>query len=505
MKANRRQGTMILTQQHTDMGKESISPQLPQQLGILQLLTNLTNQRITHLPDLLEVIVREVRNTVDSAQFCLIAIYNGKTQQLELTTTAGIGAEKLPFLKLNGTLESGDTIWGWRDELISSNETFNTNSGLLTQVFTTGSSQLFQGTKEEIECIVDDFPSCSLFPCVPVFSAFTPASMYAVPIKSAQAGKMGVLAIGNWDNSYAFNLTAQQLLDTLGEVAAIAINNAIMLQVLEEREERLARQNEILLEQNHELEKIRQQIQLQNLQLLQTAELKSQFLATTSHELRTPLNVILGLSQVLLRQRSATLSEQQIEMMQRILSNGNHLLSIIEDMLEFANVEAGNVSFHPEEFNLKTLILNTVAEHRSLAEEKLLDLQVDINLACPIIANDSSRLRQVLVKLLSNAIKFTTTGSIKLKAWETSPDKIAIAVEDTGIGIAPHHLECIFEQFRQVDQSNSRKYEGMGLGLAITKSLVQMMQGKISVTSKPSAGSTFYVELPKQINPYRGI
>jgi signal transduction histidine kinase len=505
MRANRRQATMILTQQHTDMGKESISPQLPQQLGILQLLTKLTNQRLTHLPDLLEVIVKEVRNTVDSAQFCLIALCNAHTQQLELTTTAGIGAEKLPFLKLNGSLESGDTIWGWRDELISSDETFNTKSGLLTQVFTTGLSQLFQGTKEEVECIVDDFPSCSLFPCVPVFSAFTPASMYAVAIKSAQAGILGVLAIGNWDNPYAFNSASQNLLDTLAEVSAIAINNAIMLQVLEEREERLARQNEILLEQNHELEKMRQQIQLQNLQLLEAAELKSQFLATTSHELRTPLNVILGLSQVLLRQRTSTLSEQQIEMMQRILSNGNHLLSIIEDMLEFANVEAGNVSFHPEEFNLKTLVLTTVAEHRSLAEEKLLDLQVDINLACPLIVNDSARLRQVLLKLLLNAIKFTATGSVKVKVWEICSDKIAIAVEDTGIGIAPSDLEYIFEQFRQVDQSNTRKYEGMGLGLAITKSLVQMMQGNISVTSNLSEGSTFYIELPKQINPHRVI
>ncbi|OUL30442.1 hypothetical protein BV372_22010 [Nostoc sp. T09] len=500
MGTNRRQVIMILTGQHTDMGKESISPQLPQQLGILQLLTNITNQRLTHLPDLLEVIVREVCNTIDSAQFCLIALYNAQAQQLELTTTAGIGSEKLPFLKLNGSLESGDLLWGWRGESISSDENFNTKSGLLTQVFATGVAQLFQGTREDIECVVDDFPSCSLFPCVPVFSAFTPASMYAVAIKSAQAERLGVLAIGNWENPHAFNAVSQNLLDALGEVAAIAINNTIMLQVLEEREERLARQNEILLEQNHELEQIRQQIQLQNLQLLEAAELKSQFLATTSHELRTPLNVILGLSQVLLRQRSSTLSEQQIEMVQRILNNGNHLLSIIEDMLDFANVEAGNLSLQAEEFNLADLVLTTVAEHRSLAEEKLLDLQVDVNLTCPLIVNDSDRLRQVLVKLLSNAIKFTATGGVKVKAWEISSERIAIAVQDTGIGIAPDYLECIFEQFRQVDQSNSRKYEGMGLGLAITKSLVQMMQGTISVTSNLGEGSTFHIELPKQIS-----
>ncbi|BAY24379.1 response regulator receiver sensor signal transduction histidine kinase [Calothrix sp. NIES-2100] len=494
---------MILTGQHTDMGKESIAPQLPQQLGILQLLTNLTKDRLTHLPDLLEAIAREVRQAIDSAQFCLISLYNTQTQQLELSSTTGIGAEKLPFIQLNGNIRTQDNLWNWPEKSICGDQPFHSNSSLLTQVFATGVSQLFHGTREQIDCVIDDLPLCPLISCAPVYSAFTPACMYAVAITSAQAGRLGVLAIGNWENPYAFNAASQHLLDALGEVAAIAINNTMMLQVLQEREERLARQNEILLAQNHELEQIRQQIQQQNLQLLEAAELKSQFLATTSHELRTPLNVILGLSQVLLRQRTSTLSEQQIEMVQRILNNGNHLLSIIEDMLDLANVAAGNVSFHPEEFNLKTLVLTTVAEHRSLAEEKLLDLQVDINLTCPLMVNDSDRLRQVLAKLLLNAIKFTATGRVKVKVGEISVDRIAIAVQDTGIGIAPDHLESIFEQFRQVDQSNSRQYEGIGLGLAITKSLVKMMQGTIGVTSHLGEGSTFHIELPKKIKLIR--
>lgn len=491
---------MMLTGKHTDIGKESISSQIPQPLGILQLLTNLTNQRLIHLPDLLEVIVREVRNTVDSAQFCLIALYNAQTQQLELSSAVGIGAEKLSFLELNRSLKTKNSRWGGCENSIGGDEPFHGNPSLLNQVFVTGISQLFKGSRENLDCVVDDLVSCPLFSCTPAYSPFTPASMYAVAIKSAQAGRLGVLAIGNWENPHAFNAASQHLLDALGEVAAIAINNTIMLQVLQEREERLAKQNEILLAQNRELEQIRQQMQLQNQQLVEAAELKSQFLATTSHELRTPLNVILGLSQVLLRQRTSSLAEPQIEMVQRILNNGNHLLTIIEDMLDFANVEAGNVCFQPEQFNLADLVLTTVAEHRFLAEEKLLDLQVEINLAGDFIVNDSDRLRQVLVKLLLNAIKFTATGKVTVKAWDISSDKIAIAVQDTGIGIAPHHLECIFEQFRQVDQSNSRQYEGIGLGLAITRSLVQMMQGKISVFSKLGEGSTFQIELPRKIS-----
>ncbi|BAY34758.1 response regulator receiver sensor signal transduction histidine kinase [Nostoc carneum NIES-2107] len=488
---------MILTGQYTDIGNKSISPQLPQQLGILQLLTNLTNQRITHLPDLLEVIAREVCHIVDIAQFCLIALYNSQTQKLELTTSTGISAENLHILKLNNSLDLGNKLWGEQQEYISCNQPFNTKSGLLAQVFATGISQIYQASQKHKDCMIDGFSSCPFFPCVPALSSVTPASIYAVPIKSAQAGKLGVLAIGNWDNPQAFNATAQNLLDAIAEVAAIAINNTIMLQVLEEREERLARQNEILLAQNLELEKIRQQIQLKNQQLVETGELKSQFLAITSHELRTPLNVILGLSQVLLRQRNSTLSELQTEMMQRIFNNGNHLLSIIDDMLYFAHAEAGNLSFHTEEFNLETLVLTTLAEHSYLAEEKSLNLQVEINLNSPLIVNDSDRLRQILLKLLLNAIKFTAAGSIKVKVWEITADKIAIAVEDTGIGIAPADIEYIFERFRQVDQSNTRLYEGMGLGLAITKSLVQMMQGSISVTSTVGEGSTFRIELPR--------
>jgi signal transduction histidine kinase len=188
-------------------------------------------------------------------------------------------------------------------------------------------------------------------------------------------------------------------------------------------------------------------------------------------------------------------------MVQRILNNGNHLLTIIDDMLYFGNVEAGRLSFQVEEFNLTTLILTTVAEHRSLAEDKLLDLQVEVNLTSPFVVNDSARVKQVLVKLLLNAIKFTETGSVKVKVWEISSERIAIAVQDTGIGIAESDLEyTIFEQFRQVDQTNTRKYGGIGLGLAITKSLVEIMQGTINITSKLGEGSTFCVELPRQVN-----
>ncbi|MBD2513469.1 hypothetical protein H6G93_00310 [Nostoc sp. FACHB-973] len=468
---------------------------LPKQLRIVQRLTKLCNQPRTPLNNLLEQMVQEVYDAIDSADFCFILLYNPESKQLELAAKSGINVEKLSFVQVNSNAQG--FIADFEQELVYPSLAVNSYFGLLYQVFTTGISHLFQKTKENTDNIIENY---SLSPYLPVsVSSFNPSSIYAVAIELEAAERLGVLAIGNWGNPNSFNIISLNILDTVGELIAIAINNARTMATLVECQEHLARQNEIILEQNHELEKNQYQIQLQNLQLLEVAELKSQFLATTSHELHTPLNVILGLSQVLLRQRTSNLSEKQIDMVQRIYNNGNHLLEIIDDMLYFAKVEAGNLLFKIEEFNLANLVLATVAEHRSFAEDKCLNLQVEVNLEHPIIINDSARLKQVLVKLLLNAIKFTESGSVEIKVWEISSDRIAIAVKDTGIGIAESDLAYIFEQFRQVDQTTTRKYGGIGLGLAITKSLVEIMQGTISVTSKIGEGSNFCIELPKQI------
>jgi signal transduction histidine kinase len=485
---------MILSEQQQSNLRTDIdfSP-IPAYPGILQRLTSMVNRRLTHLPQLLNEMAQEIVDAIDHTEFCLIALCNPQSQKLEVTAKAGIDVDKLQFLQINGSLASQDRLWVGKENLNTSQISGDTNISFLEQVFATGVPQLFQS--HQLEEIIEDY-TLSLCPIVSVFSAFTPATMYAVAIESAQAGRLGVLAIGNWDNPQALNLTVQNLVNAIVEIVAIAINNARMMQVLAEQEARLAAQTEIIFEQNCQLEKTQQQIQIKDVQLSATAKLKSQFLATTSHELRTPLNVILGLSQVLLRQRTATLSAQQEDMVRRVLSNGNQLLEIIDDMLFLATVQNGCISLQPQEFNVATLILTTVDEHRSLAAEKSLNLQVDINLDNPLLFNDSARLRQVLVKLLLNAIKFTETGNITVKAWKTAADRIAITVQDSGIGIEASNLEYIFEQFRQVDQTNTRQYGGTGLGLAITKSLVELMQGTISVTSELGKGSTFCVELP---------
>lgn len=263
--------------------------------------------------------------------------------------------------------------------------------------------------------------------------------------------------------------------------------------------QRLRESNELLLHKNQELEIQRQQIQVQNIKLIEASRLKSQFLATMSHELRTPLNAIIGFSQLLLRANKSDLTSQQKDMIERIFHNGRHLLALLNEILDFSKVEAGRLSLHPQPMDIGAVVQATVEELRSLAQEKQLLLTTQISVGRAIVFNDPTRLRQIVVNLLSNAIKFTDRGSITVSVASSSPETIQIAVEDTGIGIPHDHLGHIFEAFRQVDQSRTRKHPGTGLGLAITDSLVRMMNGSIHVHSQLGQGSTFVVDLPRQV------
>jgi signal transduction histidine kinase len=260
----------------------------------------------------------------------------------------------------------------------------------------------------------------------------------------------------------------------------------------------LRESNELLRRKNEELEAQRQKISLQNLKLLEASKLKSQFMATMSHELRTPMNAIIGFSQMLLRTYSNDFTDKQKDMLQRIFNNGKNLLTLLNEILDFSKLESGNLDLKPERLNLSNVVKATVAELHSLSLEKKLSVLVHDNLKDPMVINDSVRVRQIIVNLLSNAIKFTESGGIQIELSELPEDRVAIAVSDSGIGIPKGELDRIFEAFRQVDQTTTRKYQGTGLGLAIVHSLVQMMQGKITVESELDRGSVFLIELPRQ-------
>ncbi len=287
--------------------------------------------------------------------------------------------------------------------------------------------------------------------------------------------------------------------ETLSQVlrSAIRVYRAEMQAALANQQ--LRESHEQLIRKNQELERQQQEIQMQNFKLLEASQLKSDFLASITHELRTPMNAIIGFSQILLRPKLGQLTPQQADMLERILNNGKHLLMLLNEVLDFSRLEAGRLNFKAEIFDVLKVINLAIGEMRSLADAKNLSLLMQTDLQNTLIFNDPVRVKQILINLLSNAIKFTESGEIWVEVKELPENRVAIIVQDTGIGIASRDFKSIFEAFRQVDQTITRKYPGTGLGLAIIDSLVRMMGGKIFLESKLGLGSMFKIELPRQI------
>lgn len=234
---------------------------------------------------------------------------------------------------------------------------------------------------------------------------------------------------------------------------------------------------------------------------LQRAEdasrLKSQFLATMSHELRTPMTGILGFVQMLQRGVYGTLSPDVHEALQSVDTNGQHLLRLINDVLDIARIESGKVHLQLTSLSLQHLTETTLQATHPLAAQKAVRLYAVLDPALPpTMLGDDLRLRQIVINFLSNAIKFTEEGEVELRIRLLDPTTWQIAVRDTGVGIAPEHQEIVWEHFRQVDGSTSRFYAGTGLGLAIVRELVHLMGGTVGLESAIGHGSTFTATLP---------
>jgi signal transduction histidine kinase len=225
--------------------------------------------------------------------------------------------------------------------------------------------------------------------------------------------------------------------------------------------------------------------------------LKSEFIATMSHELRTPLNGVIGYADFLMTSAKGTLTEKQVDYLNRILSNGERLLRLVDDILDVSRIEADRIELLQSPYAPEELLASLRPDLQTLASAKGIELRTHYDPALPEeMIGDRHRLGQIVTNLVGNAVKFTDTGFIEVRFERKKADRWQITVSDSGIGIPAHAQTYIFERFRQVDGSLERKQGGVGLGLHIVRNLVILMGGTVSVESETNQGSTFRVELP---------
>ncbi len=224
--------------------------------------------------------------------------------------------------------------------------------------------------------------------------------------------------------------------------------------------------------------------------------MKSAFLAAMSHELRTPLNSVIGFTGILLQQIPGTLNPEQQKQLGMVRESARHLLSLINDVLDISKIEAGQLTVERQPFEVCASAERVMGSIEQLARDKGLELSCELPPDLGVIVGDQRRYEQVLLNLLSNAVKFTEEGTVSLSVRRTDGDMVETVIRDTGIGIRPEQLESIFEPFHQVENGISRKHDGTGLGLSVSRRLVDLMGGKIWVTSDFEVGSTFGFTVP---------
>ncbi len=299
-----------------------------------------------------------------------------------------------------------------------------------------------------------------------VFERLGYRSLLAVPLLLEQR-IMGALVVWRREAG-TFEPDVVNLLQTLATQSALAIQNARLFREIADKSQ----------------------------QLDAASRHKSEFLANMSHELRTPLNAIIGFSEVLLERMFGEVNAKQTEYLQDILSSGQHLLSLINDILDLSKVEAGRMELAPAPFHLPVALENAVTLVKERATRHGIALGLDVDPRLGEVVGDERKIRQVLLNLLSNAVKFTPEGGrVSLKAVQTD-GAVEISVNDTGIGIAPEDQEAVFQEFRQVGGDEARKQEGTGLGLTLAKKFVELHGGRIWVKSQVGKGSTFTFTLP---------
>jgi signal transduction histidine kinase/ligand-binding sensor domain-containing protein/CheY-like chemotaxis protein len=238
------------------------------------------------------------------------------------------------------------------------------------------------------------------------------------------------------------------------------------------------------------------ELQLKNRQAEEANQAKSRFLANMSHELRTPMNAIIGFSEILVERLHEKIDAKYVGFLNSILSSGQHLLAIINDILDLSKVEAGKMEIFPETFPVRAAVESVAQVMRGMSAQRNVTLEIDAPESLGEMETDQAKLKQILYNLMSNAVKFSRTGGVVTVRARRAGEAVSIAVIDRGIGIAADDLEVIFDEFRQIESKTNRQFGGTGLGLSLVKRLVELQRGSIDVESVLGEGSTFVVTLP---------
>ncbi len=292
-------------------------------------------------------------------------------------------------------------------------------------------------------------------------------SLLAVPMLR-EGTPIGVLTLARTGEAKPFSGKQIELVTTFADQAVIAIENVRLFNEIQEKSKQLEVANK------H----------------------KSEFLANMSHELRTPLNAIIGFSEVLSDRMFGELNEKQADYLKDIHESGKHLLSLINDILDLSKIEAGRMDLEIAPFNLPNALQNALTLVRERALRHGITLGLEVGEGVGEVRADERKVKQIVLNLLSNAVKFTPDGGRVGVSARMDTDKVQVAVTDTGIGIAKEDQEMVFEEFRQAGRDYTKKAEGTGLGLALTKRFVELHGGVISLQSEPGKGSTFSFTLP---------
>ncbi|NMG58779.1 PAS domain S-box protein, partial [Geitlerinema sp. P-1104] len=449
---------------HTDISDRKKAEQTIEQQAQRERLLRETNQRISQsldLPTIFDTACREISNCLDASRVAIFKFHSNSSRH-----EGEFVAESLTnsFPSLLG-VHLQDYGFGENDARLYAQGRYN---------------------------LAEDIESSTVKdPDIQILSQFQVRANVVMPIL-CQDTLWGLLCIHQCDGPRSWQQSDLDLAQQFSLQLAIAIQQSHLFEQLQQ--------------ELSERQQAQQQLTQRNEELIRATRLKDEFLANMSHELRTPLNAILGMTEALQDEIFGPVTPRQEKALQTIDGSGSHLLALINDVLDVAKIESGQVDLDCSPTAIAPLCQSSLTFVKQQAFKKQIQLTVDIPANLPDIVLDERRIRQVLVNLLNNAVKFTPEGGhITLQVTLTTPGSEAedrrylrFSVIDTGIGITATNIKKLFQPFIQIDSALNRQYEGTGLGLALTKRIVELHGGEVGVTSEVGVGSCFTLDLPYQ-------